>query len=111
MGKFFTFADRAVRVQFFEEAPVVLTLLISDETDQRILESGKLFQAADKAKTTSERAVKYRAALETLIGAEKTDVILARSEKADSFAIYSVYRYILSAYAEQKSKNLNAPAR
>lgn len=33
MGKCFTFANRACRIQFFEVDPVVLTLFVGDETE------------------------------------------------------------------------------
>lgn len=111
MGKFFTFADRFVRVRFFEDDPVVLTLTISDDTDKRILDSAALIAAADKKGDVDQRRSGYRTALVRLIGDEKATAILERADEADGFAILSAYRYILDAYAAQKAKNLSAPAR
>lgn len=111
MGKFFTFADRIVRIQFFEEEPVNLMLVISDETDKKIVSSGKMFNEADKSGEIDDRREKYRAALEHLIGEEKTAAILDRADELDSFAIFSVYRYILAEYSAQKVKNLSASGR
>lgn len=108
MAKFFTFADRTIPVQFFEENPVSLMLTASDETDARLLESAGLLQEGDKQATVEARLSLYRRAVENLIGPEKTKEILSRADNADGYAVYSVYRYLLNAYREGKSKNLTA---
>lgn len=39
MAKIFTFADRAIPVQFFDTDPINVTLIASDEMDRKILEA------------------------------------------------------------------------
>lgn len=108
--KFFKFADRFVPIRFFEEEPITVTLKICDETDERIVKvSGKL-AAAGKLLNTAKRLDTYREALNLLIGEERAELILARSEEADCFAIESVIMYVLQAYGDQKRKNLQARA-
>lgn len=112
MTKFFTFADRFVPVQFFDGADAVnLTLKISDETDKRIMKASEAFVAADKHTDMSKRRDAYRAALEGFIGKEKTDAILCHADEQDSFAVYSVYKYLIDAYGAAKTKNLSASGR
>lgn len=108
MAKYFTFADRAIPVQFFETEPVAVTLLASDETDGKILRSAELIQQGDKQTDVDARLRKYREAVENLIGADKTREILSRAENADGFAALSVYQYLLSCYRDGKAKNLMA---
>ena len=110
MAKFFTFADRFVPIQFFDEDPVKLTLKISDETDKRIIKAQEAFLAADKHQDMDKRRDAYRAALEGFIGKENVEAILSRADEPDGFAIYSVYKYLLDAYGAQKAKNLSASA-
>lgn len=106
--KFFKFADRFVAIRFFEEDPITVTLKICDETDERIVKvSGKL-AAAGKLLNTAKRRTAYREALDLLIGEDRADAILARSDDADCFAIESVIMYVLQAYGDQKRKNLQA---
>ena len=111
MAKFFTFADRFVPVQFFDEDPITLTLKISDETDKRLIQAGKGIDDADKLTDMDKRRAAYRAVLEDFIGAEKTEAILSRTDEPDCFAIYSVFKYLLDVYGAQKVKNLSASAR
>lgn len=111
MGRVFTFSSRIVQMQFFEEDPVTITMLIGDETDSRILKSGAMISEADKIGDIKKRLEQYRAALELLIGAEHTAAILDRADELDSYAIFSVYRHVLNEYGAQKAKNLSAPAR
>lgn len=111
MGKIFAFANRACRIQFFEDEPVVLTLFIGDETDKRILDSAALIDAADKLKNVEERYAKYREGLKTLIGEEKMEEILSRAETVDSLAILEIWQFILHCLREHKVKNLTASAR
>lgn len=103
----FTFASRAVKIQFFEDDPVVITVFIGDEFDKKLVESAKLINAADKVADLDERREKYMDSLRKLIGAS-ADEIMSRAEPADSFAIMSVYMHISTAYAEAKRKNLSA---
>lgn len=110
MAKFFTFADRFVPIQFFDEDPVKLTLKISDETDKRIIKAQEAFIAADKHQDMDKRRDAYRAALAGFIGKENVEAILSRTDEPDGFAIYSVYKYLLDAYGAQKAKNLSASA-
>ena len=110
MAKFFTFADRFVPIQFFEEDPVKLTLKISDETDKRLLKASEAFVAADKQQDMDTRRDAYRTALESFIGKENADAILSRTDEPDCFAIYSVFKYLVDTYGAQKAKNLSASA-
>lgn len=111
MGKIFAFANRACRIQFFEDEPVVLTLFIGDETDKRILDSAALIDAADKLKNVEERYAKYREGLMTLIGEEKMEEILSRAETVDSLTILEIWQFVLHCLREHKLKNLTASAR
>ena len=38
MGKYFTFVDRFIPVEFFEDDPIKVTIQISDATDMLILD-------------------------------------------------------------------------
>ena len=111
MGKCFAFADRACRIQFFDDDPVVLTLFIGDETDKRIMKSASMIEDADKLKSVEERCVKYREALSELITEEKVDAILSRAETADSMAVLEIWQFVLNCLRDQKVKNLTASAR
>lgn len=108
MAKFFTFANRAIPVQFFEERPITVTLIASDETDARLLESARLLQEGDTQTTVEARLPLYRKAVENLIGPEKTKEILSRADNADGYAVCAVYQYLLAVYREGKAKNLTA---
>lgn len=108
---FFTFADRACRIQFFEENPIVLTLFVGDEMDKRILKSAAMIEDADKLQDVDARAGKYRAALALLITEEKENAILARAETADSMTVLEVWQYVLNCLRAHKVKNLTASAR
>lgn len=111
MGKCFAFANRACRIQFFDDDPVVLTLFVGDETDKRIMQSAAMIEDADKLKSVEERFIKYREALAELISEEKTDAILSRAETADSMAVLEVWQFVLNCLREHKVKNLTASAR
>lgn len=111
MGKpFFTFCDRAVPVQFFENEPVKVTLIISDKTDQRILDCYRAFAEADKL-PPEKRLAGYEDALRTFLGRENADRLLSRMEECDCFAVTEVFTYILTEYREAKTKKLNGSAR
>lgn len=101
MGKYFTFVDRTLSIEFFAENPVTITLQIGDETDRKLAEMGKEMDAA----TTFEES---KAALAEIIGAESLDAILARTENPDRFAVLEITHYFLQAYREGKAKNLEA---
>lgn len=79
MGKCFAFANRACRIQFFEDDPVELTLFVGDETDKRIMKSAAMIEDADKLKSVEERFAKYRAALAELVTEEKVDTSLCKA--------------------------------
>lgn len=109
--KFFTFSDRACRIQFFEEEPVVVTLFVGDETDKLTLDSAALIDEGDKLKSVDERMKKYREAVELLIGKEKTAAILDRAETNDSFALLEIWHHVVKELRSYKVKNLTASAR
>lgn len=111
MGKpFFTFCDRAVPVRFFEDEPITVTLLISDRTDQSILDCYRAFAEADKL-TPDKRLGGYEAALREFIGAEHADRLLERMDQRDCFAVIEVFQYLLAEYREAKTKKLNGSVR
>lgn len=106
MGKpYFVFMDRVVPVEFFEEEPVQLTLLISDKTDKKISDCAQRFLKADE-KPVEKRLQLYETALADFIGEEKADAILTRTEARDCFAVYEVFCYILNTYKDAKTKKL-----
>lgn len=99
MGKYFTFVDRFLPIEFFEQDPVKITLQIGDTTDQKLVEMGRKIDAS----TTFEDG---KAALAEVIGAENLDAILARAENPDQLALLEITYYVLQAYREGKAKNL-----
>lgn len=99
MGKYFTFVDRMLPIEFFETDPVKITLLIGDEMDQKLVTMGTKL---DAAKTVDEA----RAALAEAIGEENTQKILSRAEEVDRYFITQVAGYVLSEYGAGKAKNL-----
>ena len=103
--KRFAYSDRAVRMEFFEEEPVVITAFISDDMDKRIMESGKLIAQADKGGAVDGRTEKYEAALALLIGEDKAAALLTRAPQRDSFAVMELWNHIVGCYREQKTKN------
>lgn len=100
--KFFTFVDRFLPIEFFEEDPITITLTIGDEMDGKI---DKIF-SEDLKKPMD--AAKKRGLLEDLIGKENTERILSRFEDVDGYAIDQVLLYIRGEYVERKQKNLLA---
>ena len=99
MGKYFTFIDRTISVEFFADDPVTVTLQLGDETDKRLLTMGKQLDASD----TFEDA---KAALAEIVGADSLEAILARTETPDRFALLEITNYLLQSYREGKAKNL-----
>ena len=87
MAKFFTFADRAIPVQFFGDDPIQLTLIASDEMDAKILDAYKLIAEGDQQTNPEDRKAKYRQAVDSLIGHDVADQILARTDNADGYAL------------------------
>nr|DAQ43498.1 MAG TPA: hypothetical protein [Caudoviricetes sp.] len=108
MAKFFTFAGRAIPVQFFEEDPIQVTLIASDEMDAKILDASNLIMDGSKEATLEGRNAKYRRAVDILIRHDIAEKILARSNNADGYALLSLYNGIVRAYGEGKAKNLAA---
>lgn len=99
--KCFTFVDRFLPIEFFEEEPVTITLTIGDAMDKKM----DSVPAALKPPTDAK---KKRKALEDLIGKENAERILSRFEEVDSYVLDQVLLYIHSAYLEGKGKNLQA---
>ncbi len=87
MAKFFAFTDRAIPVQFFEDDPICVTLVASDETDAKILESEKMILEGNQQTALEIRKDKYRGAVDNLVGHDVAERILARSDNADGYAI------------------------
>lgn len=106
MAKFFTFMDRAIPVQFFEDDPICVTLIASDEMDVKILESEKMILEGNQQTALDVRKDKYRNAVDNLIGHDVAERILSRADNADGYAILSLYAGIVQAYGEGKRKNL-----
>lgn len=111
MAHFFTFASRACPIRFFEENPITVTLFIGDETDKLCVRSATLIGEGDKAESAGERAAKYREAVELLVGKEKLEGILARSETQDSFALLEIWQFVVKSLRDAKVKNLSASVR
>lgn len=111
MAHFFTFADRACRLQFFEDDPIVVTLFVGDKTDKACVAGAALIDEGDKEKDFDRRFAKYREALVLLLGEEKTAAVLARAETADSLTLLELWQYVVRALRDQKLKNLTAPVR
>lgn len=99
MGKYFTFVDRTLAIEFFADDPVTVTLQLGDETDKRLLAMGKQLDAS----ATFEDA---KAALAEIVGADSLEAILARTETPDRLALAEIANYILQSYREGKTKNL-----
>lgn len=106
MAKFFAFTDRAIPVQFFEDDPICVTLVASDEMDAKILESEQMILEGNQQTALEIRKDKYRGAVDNLVGHDVAERILARSDNADGYAILSLYAGIVQAYGEGKRKNL-----
>ena len=99
MGKYFTFVDRFLPIEFFEKDPVKITLQIGDTTDQKLAEMGRKIDAS----ATFEDS---KAALAEIVGADNLEAILARTENPDQLALLEITYYVLQAYREGKAKNL-----
>ena len=99
MGKYFTFVDRTLPIEFFADDPVTVTLQLGDETDKRLLTMGKQLD-------TSATCEDAKAALAEIVGADSLEAILARTETPDRLALAEIANYILQSYREGKTKNL-----
>ena len=99
MGKYFTFVDRLITLEFFEENPIKTTIAIGDEADKRI---DAAFNRLKKPESTEDK----KAEIIGLIGAEVTDKILERLDTVDGYALDQVLLYIRETYLEAKIKNL-----
>lgn len=101
MGKYFTFVDRFLPIEFFEEDPVKITVQIGDEMDAKI---DATFAALKKPMAVAEKL----SLLDGLIGADHATSITSRMEAVDGYALDQVLLYLREAYLEGKVKNLQA---
>lgn len=101
--KYFTFVDRILPIQFFEEEPITVTLTISDQMAQKI-------DAGMKKLNTTADAAQCRDILVAWIGEENADKLLARCEDVDTYTISQLLAYIRQEYIEGQRKNLLAAA-
>ena len=101
MGKYFTFVDRSIQIEFFDKDPVKITLCVGDEMDRKLNEMGRKM---DAAATFEDR----KAALADTIGVENVDAIMARAETQDNYALLEIAHYLLQEYQDGKTKNLVA---
>lgn len=109
--KMFKFTDRVVRISFFEEDPIVTSLTICDQTDHDLMAVGQKMVDADRVADMDARRAAYQQALESVLGRTCVEQILSRTDTPDCFAIYSVFKYVLDCYGEQKRKKLMASVR
>ena len=101
--KYFTFVDRFLPVQFFEEDPVTITLTISDQMAAKI-------DAGIKQLGTTTTPEKCRDILVAWVGEENTEKLLSRCEDVDTYTISQLLLYIKQSYMEGQRKNLVAAA-
>ena len=101
MGKYFTFVDRLITLEFFEEDAVKATVTIGDDMDKRI---DAAFNRLKKPESVEDK----KAEIAGLIGADVTDKILERLDTVDGYALDQLLLYIRETYLEAKVKNLQA---
>nr|DAH31136.1 MAG TPA: hypothetical protein [Caudoviricetes sp.] len=101
MGKYFTFVDRLITLEFFGEDTVKATVAIGDEMDKRI---DAAFGRLKKPESVEDK----KAEIAGLIGADVTDKILERLDTVDGYALDQLLLYIRETYLEAKVKNLQA---
>lgn len=101
MGKYFTFVDRLITLEFFGEDTVKATVAIGDEMDKRI---DAAFSRLKKPESVEDK----KAEITGLIGADVTDKILERLDTVDGYALDQLLLYIRETYLEAKVKNLQA---
>lgn len=113
MAKFFKFGDRNVDIRFFSDGPdgVTVTLKISDETDQCFLRGAELLKEGTEALDLKHRKELWTLAVDTLIGRENRERIMAAAGMDDCFSLAEIYRFVVDAYGGAKVKNLSASAR
>lgn len=97
--KFFTFVDREVEINFFEDDPITMTMTVCDETDRKLSLCGEqLSKAGDYAA--------QKKALSELIGQKTLEKILDRAPFQDSYALIQAAHHITECYLEVRTKNL-----
>lgn len=101
MGKYFTFVDRLITLEFFGEGTVKATVTIGDDMDKRI---DAAFNRLKKPESVEDK----KAEIAGLIGADVTDKILERLDTVDGYALDQLLLYIRETYLEAKVKNLQA---
>lgn len=101
--KYFTFVDRFLPIEFFDEDPVVITMTISDQMAQKI-------DAGVKKLSTATTTDQCRDILVAWIGEENTEKLLARCDDVDTYTISQLLLYIKQEYVEGQRKNLLAAA-
>lgn len=101
MGKYFTFVDRLITLEFFGEDTVKATVTIGDDMDKRI---DAAFSRLKKPESVEDK----KAEIAGLIGADVTDKILERLDTVDGYALDQLLLYIRETYLEAKVKNLQA---
>lgn len=113
MAKFFKFCDRKVDIRFFSDNAdgVTVTLNISDETDLRFLRGAALLKEGTEAQELRRRKELWTEAVDTLIGREGRERVMAKAGVDDCFSLAEIYRFVVDAYAGAKVKNLSASAR
>ncbi len=97
--KYFTFVDRYLPIQFFEEDPVTITVCICDEMDKKI---DTLFEEL-KTETSLERK---REILAALVNEDNAKKLLSRCDQVDAYLVDQLLLYIRNAYIEGKKKKL-----
>lgn len=105
----FIFLDRVVNLEFFDEEPIKITMLISDETDRKFQQCAQALGVADRG-AEENRASAYEAALADLIGKDHAERILSRADVRDCVAVSNVIVYITNRYNEEKVKKLRGSA-
>lgn len=98
--KCFSFIDRTARIQFFEKNPVVVTMTVSDATDQKIRDYATRIQSVSAFEDRKD-------ALGDLIGHDNVEAILAQSSIQDNYALLQIQQYVLDEYNAVKEKNLS----
>lgn len=101
MGKYFTFIDRYIPVEFFEDDPIKLTLCVGDEMDNKLDSAFK--KLANPMSVASKIDI-----LNGLIGEDNATAIMARMDTVDGYALDQVLVYIRGTYLESKVKNFQA---
>ena len=99
----FTFIDRAVTRQFYQDDPVELTLYLGDALEEKIAEAVRHY---DEPHTLEEDVESFR----SLVGAEAADQLLERAETLDRLTVLELLSYTVRACREMQGKKLMALA-